>query len=330
MALRIVFMGTPEFAVPTLERLARAGHELRVVTQPPRPAGRGLKPRPSAIHEAATALGIEVLERGSLRGPEAVAPLAAFRPELLVVACFGLILPRTVLDLPSIMPVNLHPSLLPRHRGAAPVQWTLLWGDKETGVTTMRMDEGIDTGDILLVERTELGLHENAIELADRLSELGAEVMARTVESAAAGVLTPRPQGEAGATYAPRLTKEHGHLDWRRPAVLLDRQVRAVAGWPGARAQVASEVIEIVRAEVAEAGEANVGPPRSPVEPGTIVTLGEHGMEVATGEGWLRLLELKPAGKAAMKPAAWARGRRVGVGGRWEMLPQAAAWAPVK
>jgi len=321
--MRIVFMGTPAFAVPTLERLAKDGHELLVVTQPPRPAGRGLRPQPSAVRIAAAALGLEVSERETLRGAEAIAGLVSFKPDLLVVACFGLILGRTVLELPRLMPINLHPSLLPRHRGAAPIQWTLLAGDLETGVTTMRMDKGIDTGDILLVERTAVGPRENAIELAERLSRLGAEVMARTVEAAAAGTLAPRPQGEVGATYAPRLTKEDGHLDWRRPAVALERQVRAVAGWPGARAQLGSEVVEIMRAEVVETAVTRAAEDRP--APGIVATIDERGMEVGTGEGWLRLLELKPAGKGVMSPAAWARGRRVPVGVRWEMLPGATA-----
>ncbi len=325
MALRIVFMGTPEFAVPTVERLAADGHELLIVTQPPRPAGRGLKPHPSAVAEAGARLGLEVVERGSFRSKEAIAPLEAFRPDLVVVACFGLILPKSVLDLPRLMPVNLHPSLLPRHRGAAPVQWTLLSGDTETGVTTMRMDEGVDTGDILLVERVDVAPGENAIELAERLSMLGASLMSKTVAAAGAGSLTPRAQGEAGATYAPRLTKEHGHLDWRRSAVFLDRQVRAVAGWPGARAQMGSEAVEILRAQVASSDNA-----RGAAGPGTIVALDEQGMDVATGEGRLRLLEIKPAGKWAMAPAAWARGRRLSVGMRWESLPGAFAWEAVR
>jgi methionyl-tRNA formyltransferase len=316
MALRIVFMGTPSFAVPTLDRLAKDGHALMVVTQPPQPAGRGLRPRPSAVGTAATALGIPVVERETFKGADAVTPIVSFHPDLLVVACFGLILRRTVLDLGRLMAINLHPSLLPRHRGAAPVQWTLFAGDTETGVTTMRMDEGIDTGDILLVERTAVGERENAIELAERLSKLGAELMARTVEAAAAGNLAPRPQGELGATYAPRLTKEHGHLDWEQPAVALDRQVRAVAGWPSARAMIGTEIVEIVRAEV---GGADSEPEAG--APGTIVAIDERGMEVVTGKGSLRLTELKPAGKGVMTPAAWARGRRVPVGARWENLP---------
>jgi methionyl-tRNA formyltransferase len=326
MAQRIVFMGTPDFAVPTLERLAADRHDLLVVTQPPRPAGRGLSTHPTAVRAAAERLGLEVIERGSLRAAEAAAPMGAFAPDFLVVACFGLILPPSVLALPRHMPVNLHPSLLPRHRGAAPVQWTLWCGDSETGVTAMRMDAGIDTGDILLQERTPVGGDENAIALAERLSHLGADLIARTIAGVAAGEVTPSPQGEDGVTHAPRLTKEHGHLDWGRSAVFLDRQVRAVAGWPGARAALGDEVIEILRAEVPGEVDPTSSAPGGG-GPGTIVQLDERGMDVMTGEGRLRLLAVKPAGKGAMAPAAWARGRRFGMELRWRSLPGALAWA---
>ncbi len=320
MALRIIFMGTPEAAVPSLERLADDGHELLVVTQPPRPAGRGLQLAPSAVAVAARAREIEVIERATLKGEDAVAPLAAFRPDLLVVACFGLILRRRVLDLARLMPVNLHPSLLPRHRGAAPIAWTILAGDGETGITTMRMDEGVDTGDILLAERTAVGEREDAVELGRRLWALGADLMARTVAAAAAGTLAPRAQGEEGATHAPRLTKADGRLDWRESALALDRRVRALAGWPGTFGEIEGETVEILRAEPAAGGA-----PAGAVEPGTIVRIDEGGMAVATGGGGggggvLRILELRPAGKRAMPPAAWARGRRIAPGARWSTV----------
>ncbi len=320
MALRIIFMGTPEFAVPSLERLAGAGHELLVVTQPGRPAGRGLRVEPSPVARVAAGLGLTLLERGTLRGDEAVAPLVAFRPDLLVVVAFGLILRRRVLGLPRLLPVNLHPSLLPRHRGVAPIPWTILAGDRETGVATIRMDEGIDTGDLLDVERTPVGGGENAVELAARLAVLGAEVLVTTVAGAGAQTLDPRPQGETGATVAPRLTKEHGLIDWCQPAAWLERLVRAVAGWPGARATCGEEVIEIVAAEpvAGDVGEAR---------PGTILVLDERGMEVATAAGRLRIRTVKPAGKREMSAAAFARGRRVEVGRVLGSLPGAEAAA---
>jgi methionyl-tRNA formyltransferase len=321
MALHIVFMGTPDFAVPTLERLAADGHSLLAVTQPARPAGRGLRPRPSPVASAAERLGIQVLERATLKGDEAAAPIRQYAPDLLVVVAFGLILRRRLLDLPRLLPVNLHPSLLPRHRGVAPIPWTILAGDSETAVSTIRMDQGIDTGDLLLVERTPVEPRDNAVTLATRLARMGADLVSRTVQAAADGELEPRPQGDAGVTYAPRLAKEHGYLDWRRPATVLDRQIRAMAGWPGALASFGRDVVEIVNAEVV--GEAGAESVAAGTGPGTIMAINDRGMEVATGAGSLRLLELKPAGKRVMAPAAFARGRGIGVSGIWGSLPGA-------
>jgi methionyl-tRNA formyltransferase len=317
MAQRIVFMGTPEFAVPALDRLAKDGHSLLVVTQPARPAGRGLTAQPSPVRRAAEALGLPVLERGTLKEASAIAPLADFAPDFLVVVAFGLILRPEVLALPGRMPVNLHPSLLPRHRGVAPIRWTILCGDRETAVTTIRMDLGIDTGDILLVERTLVGPEEDAATLGARLARLGAELVARTVNAAARGALVPAPQPAAGATYAPKLRKEHGHLDWGAPAVVLARQVRAMAGWPGARAEWEGTPIEVLAAEPI----ANRARERGDESPGTVLGIAPAGIEVATGAGALRLVELRPAGKRAMPAAAFARGRRIHPGARFTSLP---------
>jgi methionyl-tRNA formyltransferase len=199
----------------------------------------------------------------------------------------------------------------------APIPWTILAGDRETGVATIRMDEGVDTGDLLLVERTPVGEREDQVALAARLAGLGALLVARTAAAAAAGTLVPRPQGERGATYAPRFTKEHGSVDWSRPAAWLDRQIRAVKGWPGARAMLAGEPIEIVAAEPGIGHDAAAG------APGAILALDEEGMTVATGAGGLVIRELKPAGKRVMSPAAFARGRKLQVGARWESFPGA-------
>ncbi len=317
MALRILFMGTPDFAVPTLERLVAQGHELLAVSQPARPAGRGLKPRPSPVAAAAARLAVPVLERATLRGDGALAPLRDFHPDLIVVVAFGLILRRAVLDLPQMMAVNLHPSRLPRHRGVAPIPWTILAGDRETAVATIRMDEGVDTGDLLLVESTVVGGREGALALAARLAESGADLVARTVTGVASGDIRPQPQGEEGATYAPRLAKEHGHVDWERPAEWTDRQIRALQGWPGTRAVLGGEVVEILAADP-EQGDAGG-------RPGTILSCSEGGMEVATGEGRLRITRVKPSGKREMTALAFACGRRLAGGARWESLPGAAA-----
>ena len=313
MAQRIVFMGTPEFAVPSLDRLARDGHHLLVVTQPARPQGRGLTSQPSPVRCAAEALGLPVLERGTLREAGAIAPLADFSPDFLVVVAFGLILRPEVLALPGQMPVNVHPSLLPRHRGVAPIPWTILCGDRETAATTMRMDQGIDTGDILLTERTPVGPDEDAPALSARLAVLGADLLARTIEAAARGGLAPAPQPATGATYAPKLRKEHGHLDWEAPAALLARQVRAMAGWPGARAAWDGTPIEVLSAEPI------AGDPGA--RPGTVVAIDAGGIQVETGAGTLRLRTIRPAGKGSMAADAFARGRRIQPGAKFTSLP---------
>ncbi len=316
MPLRVVFMGTPEFAVPSLEQLAAAGHEMLVVTQPARPAGRGRRPRPSAVAERASELGLPVIERRRLGNAEALAPLVEFAPDLLAVVAFGLILRRRVLELPRLMPINLHPSRLPTLRGVAPIPWTIWQGERRTAVATIRMDRGVDTGDILRMEEVEVGERETAGELGQRLAMVGAAALARTVTEVAAGRLQPVSQAAVGATYAPRLEKGHGHLEWSCPAPELDRLIRAMTPWPGGRARFGDSEVTILRAVpvVAPVGE-------TAGEPGTVVEIDSVGIEVATGTGLLRLEELKPAGKGAMSGAAFARGRRLKVGDRFAGLP---------
>jgi methionyl-tRNA formyltransferase len=314
MSQRVVFMGTPEFAVPTLERLATAGHDLVVVTQPARPAGRGRRLRASPVRQAAEDLGLPVLEREHLRDAAARAPLAEFRPDFIVVVAFGLILRQRVLALPRQMPVNLHPSRLPELRGVAPIPWTIWQGCTRTAVTTMRMDMGVDTGDILLVEEVDVGPRETAGELAERLATVGADLVVRTLSAVPHGQLTPMPQADAGATYAPRLEKAHGHVDWCRSAEYLDRLIRAMTPWPRARARYAGQEVCITRARPEPGRE-------SEVRPGTVVAVDREGIEVATGDGRLRLLELQPAGKGTMEAPAFARGRHLQTGDCFETLP---------
>lgn len=308
-------MGTPPFAVPSLERLSDAGHALLVVTQPARPAGRGLEPRPSAVRVAAEARGLSVLERASLRDAGSREPLAAFRPDLVVVVAFGLILRRSILALPDLMPINLHPSRLPELRGVAPIPWTVWSGAGETAVTTIRMDSGVDTGDLLLQEPVPVGARVTAGELTAQLATRGADLLVRTVRGVSQGAVTPRPQPAAGATYAPRLVKAHGHLDWSRPAVELDRQVRATTPWPRARARLGEHPVTVVEARPATDGGAETGPP------GSIVECAPERLVVATGAGALELVTVQPAGKPVMSGAAFARGRRLGAGDRFESLP---------
>jgi methionyl-tRNA formyltransferase len=316
MAQRIAFFGTPEFAVPALDALVQARHELLVVTQPARPQGRGLAPAASPVASRAAGLGLPVVERGTLGGPGALDPIRDFAPDLLVVVAFGLILRRPLLELARLGAMNLHPSLLPRHRGVAPIPWTILAGDLVTGVATIRMDEGIDTGDVLDMVTVEVAPEENAIELRERLAELGAPLVVTTVDALARGTALPRPQPSRGATYAPRLSKVHGHLDWTRSAEFLARQVRAMAGWPGARALLGSEVVEI---RAARALGGNSGSPT----PGTVMMVDAEGVQVATGSGRLLLTAVQAAGKRAMSAADFARGRRLAPGARFASLPGA-------
>lgn len=311
--MRIAYFGTPEFAIPTLERLSGAGHRLLVVTQPSRPQGRGLHPMASPVGRRAAELGWPVLERDTLRGEGAGSPLIEFAPEIVVVVAFGLILRRPLLELAPLGAVNLHPSRLPRHRGVAPIPWTILTGDRTTAVTTMRMDEGIDTGDVLQMMPVDVLPEENAIELGGRLAILGADLVQDTVTGLAQGKLASHPQPAAGATYAPRLEKVHGHLDWTRPADFLARQVRAMAGWPGARAQLGPEVLAIH-------GARDIPGAADGASPGVVTALDREGIQVATGAGGLLLTAVQAAGKRPLSALDYARGRRLEPGARFTSL----------
>ncbi|HSJ58792.1 MAG TPA: methionyl-tRNA formyltransferase [Anaerolineae bacterium] len=303
---RIVFMGTPEFAVPTLQALA-ARHEVAgVVTQPDRPAGRGRECTPPPVKEAAAALGIEVLQPRSLRPAEVVARLAAWRPDVIVVAAFGQILPPAVLDLPPHGCLNVHASLLPRYRGAAPISAAILAGDDVTGVTIMRMDEGLDTGPILSQAKQPIGPEDTTGTLSAALAQLGARLLAETLPAWLAGEIEPQPQDETSATYCQMLTKEDGQLDWSAPAVMLDRQVRAVDPWPGAYSTWQDRRLQVRRARPRPDW-------RGDAVPGQVVEL-EPGIGVAAGEGALELLEVQVAGRKPMDIVRFTHGQREFVG----------------
>ncbi|MBS3783383.1 MAG: methionyl-tRNA formyltransferase [Anaerolineae bacterium] len=305
---RIVFMGTPRFAVPTLEALTDAHHVVGVVTQPDRPAGRGRELRRSPVKEAALEHDLPLFQPRTIRTPEALAQLAEWSSDVIVVAAFGQILSQEVLELPPYGCLNVHASLLPRWRGAAPVAAAILAGDEVTGVTIMKMDAGLDTGPVLAQREEPIRPDDTRATLTERLSYVGAELLAETLPSYLAGKLRPRPQADEQATLADQLRKGDGRLDWSRKAVELDRKVRAFTPWPGTFTFWRDRRLKVLRVSPLPdwAGDA---------APGTVVEVDE-GAAVATSEGALRLEEVQLAGKRAMSMSPFLRGRREFVGSR--------------
>ena len=296
--MRIVFMGTPAFAVPTLLALHEAGHEIAAAyTQPPRPAGRGKQARKSPVHLAAERLGIPVCHPASLRDLDTQADFLAHEAELGVVVAYGLILPRAILEAPARGCLNVHASLLPHWRGAAPIQRAILAGDHVTGVTIMRMEEGLDTGPMLATARVPIE-DKTAGELTDELAEIGARLLVETV--ADLDRLEARPQ-PAGATYAEKIAKLEARLDWDKPAERLEREVRAFAPFPGSWFELDGERIKVLRARVIGVNGA----------PGTVL---DAELTIACGDAALRPILVQPAGKQPMEAEAFLRGKPVPVG----------------
>lgn len=294
-------MGTPEFAVPCLQTLIETQAVVGVVTQPDKPAGRGNKMRPSPVKVVAEAAGIPVYQPRSLRKEEAAEPLRAWQPDLIVVAAFGQILRPHVLYLPSRGSLNVHASLLPRWRGASPIQHAILSGDATTGVTLMQMDEGLDTGGMYVQEAIDIGPRETSATLHDRLATLGAEMLRRYLGDILAGHLLPQPQDDAASTYAPMIRKEAGAIDWRQDAATIDRLVRAMTPWPGAYTFWAGESLKVLSARP-------ISGPQQAGEPG-LVTTGAEGLTVAAGEGSVVLEVVQLPGKRPTAAADFARGR---------------------
>ena len=312
--MRLLFMGTSPFAVPTLQRLnASPGHEvLAVVTQPDRPSGRGGKMSTSPVKEAAQAAGLMLLQPEKVRAKDFAQTVREMAPEIIVVAAFGQIIPQRVLDIPPLGCINIHGSLLPRWRGAAPMQYALMAGDAETGVTTMMMDAGLDTGDILLQAAMPLAEVENLAALESRLAGIGADLLMDTLDALARGDCPRVPQDAALVTLSPSLPPDVGLLDWARPAADLHNLVRGVTPRPGAYTTWQGRRLKVWRTEVVVDAGAALG------APGTVENVGVGGITIQTSRGALRLLEVQPASKGRMTADAWARGARVIAGQRLE------------
>jgi methionyl-tRNA formyltransferase len=308
LPLRILFAGTPEFALPALDALAASDHILvGVLTQPDRAAGRGLRTQASPVKERALALSLPVLQPVGLRDEGARAALASKAADVFVVAAYGLILPPDVLAMPRFGCVNVHASLLPRWRGASPIQHAILAGDEETGVSIMRMEAGLDTGPVYLQRTTPIGAREAAGSLHDRLALLGAQALLEALGGIAGGTLVPRPQDAARATYAKRIDKREAVLDWTQPAIALERRVRAFNPWPVCETQCGGESLRIWDATATAgsgAGAADDAGPRN--VPGAVLAAGASGVEVATGEGVLRLLRVQRPGRRPVSAADFA------------------------
>jgi methionyl-tRNA formyltransferase len=308
--LRTVFMGTPRFAVPSLAALSATEDVTLVLCNPDRPAGRGQAMAPPPVKEEAARLGIPVFQPEKARHPDAVARIRAEAPDLIVVVAYGHILPKAILDIPRTMCVNVHASLLPRYRGAAPINWAVARGETVTGITVMKMDEGMDTGPMLHMRTLPIEDEDTAESMYAKLSVLGAEALIEALRRLREGTLSETPQDGALATYAPMLKKEHGRIDWTRDAREIRDLVRGMTPWPSATAVHAGKSLKILSSAVAAEGPGGEG------EPGEVLSTGRDGIAVACGNGVLRLLSVQPEGGKAMDAWAYAQGRRVARGDR--------------
>jgi methionyl-tRNA formyltransferase len=295
--VRIVFMGTPDFAVPTLVELVSRGHDVAAVyTRAPAAAGRGMGERRSPVHDAAAGSNIPVLHPASLKGEEAAENFRAHKADVAVVVAYGLLLPQAILDAPLLGCLNLHASLLPRWRGAAPINRAIMAGDRETGAMVMRMDEGLDTGPVALAERTPIGADETAGELHDRLMRIGADLMARAIAALERGSLDFKPQPAEGATYAKKIEKGETRIDWPRPAREIHNHIRGLSPFPGAWFETDDGVrVKALRSTSAEGKGA----------PGAVL---DDALTIACGDGAVRLIEVQRAGAKAMSAEEFLRG----------------------
>jgi methionyl-tRNA formyltransferase len=302
--MRLVFLGSPAFAVPTLERLVESGARvLEVVTQPDRPRGRGQQAAAPPVKEAALRLGLPVYQPERVRRPEAVDRLRSLAPDAMVVVGYGQIIPQVIIDIPRFGIVNVHASLLPKYRGAAPVQWTIVNGETRTGVTTMRIDAGLDTGDLLLNAETGIGPAETAVEIGARLAVMGADLLVRTLEGLEAGSIVPRKQDPAQATHAPLLKKEDGRIDWNLPAEAIHNRVRGFQPWPGAYTAFRGQTLRIWKSRPAAASCL------ASLAAGRLAAF--NPLVVSCGSGALELIEVQLEGRRRMSAADFANGHRL-------------------
>ncbi|AUR00582.1 methionyl-tRNA formyltransferase Fmt [Phaeobacter inhibens] len=298
--MRIVFMGTPDFSVPVLDALVEAGHDIAAVyCQPPRPAGRGKKDRPTPVHARAEALGLEVRHPVSLKDAQQQAEFAALNADVAVVVAYGLILPQAVLDAPRQGCLNIHASLLPRWRGAAPIHRAIMAGDAQTGVCIMQMEAGLDTGAVLMREATDIGAEETTAQLHDRLSEMGAELIVQALTQLTK--LTPVVQPDDGVTYAHKIDKAEARVDWTRPAVEVDQQIRGLSPFPGAWCEIDGQRVKLLASRVVDGA-------------GVAGRVLDDSLRIACGEGAVELLRLQRAGKGAQEREIFLRGFPIAAG----------------
>ena len=299
--MRIIFMGTPDFSVGTLEALVEAGHEVcLVVTQPDKPKGRGKEMQYTPVKEAALKHGIEVYQPRRIREAECVEKLRQYNADIMVVIAFGQIIPKEILEMVPYGCVNVHASLLPKYRGAAPIQWSIIDGEAVTGVTTMQMDEGLDTGDMLLKTEVPITAEETGESLHDKLARAGAALCVETLEKLQEGSIVPEKQGESPTAYAKMLDKKLGNIDWTKSAVEIERLVRGLNSWPSAYTYWNKKVVKIWKASVMDEN--------SNEQVGTVVKVEKDGFYVQTGNGLLKVLELQIPGKKRMDAGAFLRG----------------------
>lgn len=307
-------MGTPEFAVPTLKALVEAGHRVKAVfTQPDKPAGRGRKLTAPPLKQAAIKLGLEIQQPAKIRTPEILALLQSLAPDAIVIVGYGKIIPQNIIDLPRYGCINLHASLLPKYRGAAPINWAIVRGESVTGVTTMRIDAGLDTGDILLKRETPIAPGEDAVSLGARLAEIGAPLVVETLEGLAQGAIIPAPQDHAAATLAPILKKEDGQIGWPLSAPEIANRVRGLVPWPGAFTIFRGELLHIWKAGV----ETGFAPPEATAEPGTMIVAGKRLLVACGARTVIELLEVQIEGRKRIRAADFINGARIKTGERF-------------